>query len=56
MYTHCTSHPVKAKNVFAFLESKNKILFNPQKSSDHPEHYKYFLEMCELELQVDDSA
>ena len=47
-----TSHPVRAKEIFQFLERKNMILFNLQQSEANPGHYYTFLEMCELDPTI----
>ena len=44
---HCGKHPVKAKEVFKFLEPYGMKFFSPMPSDKYPGHYCTFLEMCE---------
>ena len=44
--THCTSNPVRAKEVFSFLIDRKMKLFYTMPSKEHKDHYYTFLDMC----------
>ena len=44
--SHCTNNPVRAKEVYSFLEDRKMKLFYLMPSDDHQGHYSTFLEMC----------